>query len=168
MTVLDTGAALGRRLLRPKPVPAPAQTIDHLVRPRLLADVVVHPPIADGSGWMAQRGENHYFRLGTDLARLASAIDGTRDHAALARVLGAPWTSAAIGVGVAALDRASLLQREQPSGAGARIGGTAGTGPTARPACAWCPRSPSSWRSCGPGSASPAPSTGCSGGPSRG
>ena len=115
MTVLDAGVALGRRVLRAKPEPATAPTTDHLLRPRLLPDVAVHAPLAAGGPWTAQRGENHYVRLGTDLARLASALDGVRDHAALARVLGPPWTEAAVHVGVVALDRASLLQREQRS-----------------------------------------------------
>lgn len=64
-----------------------------LERPQLAADTRVHEPAADGAPWVACTGDQRYFRVEPDLARLLHALDGRRDHRGLAETLGAPWTS---------------------------------------------------------------------------
>ncbi|GHC51251.1 daptide biosynthesis intramembrane metalloprotease [Streptomyces cinnamoneus] len=85
--------------------PSPAA----LARPRIADDVTVHAPDRDGAPWVIQRGRHQYFRVQADLARLARAVDGTRDHSGLAEVLGPPWTPEVVGVAVRKLADSRLL-----------------------------------------------------------
>ncbi|MFY4722029.1 daptide biosynthesis intramembrane metalloprotease [Streptomyces sp. LaBMicrA B280] len=80
-----------------------------LARPRLAADVSVHEPAEEGAPWVIQRGQHTYFRVQPDLARLALAVNGTRDHAGLADILGPPWTVEAVGTAVGKLAEGRLL-----------------------------------------------------------
>ncbi|GAA3800564.1 hypothetical protein GCM10022403_038560 [Streptomyces coacervatus] len=78
-------------------------------RPRIADDVTVHAPDKEGAPWVIQRGRHRYFRVQTDLARLARAVDGTRDRTGLAEVLGPPWTPEAVDVAVRKLADSQLL-----------------------------------------------------------
>lgn len=80
-----------------------------LARPRLAADVSVHEPAEEGAPWLIQQGQARYFRVQPDLARLALALNGTRDHALLAEILGAPWTVDAVTGAVEKLAAGRLL-----------------------------------------------------------
>lgn len=61
-------------------------------RPRLAADVRVHPPVEEGSPWIIERDGRRYFRVGPDLARLAQSLTGDHDQRELLVVLGRPWS----------------------------------------------------------------------------
>lgn len=65
---------------------------EHLARPRLAEDVVLHPPAQDDAPWILQKGTHKYLRVGEDLADLARRMDGAADHAALAARLGPRWS----------------------------------------------------------------------------
>jgi len=80
-----------------------------LARPRLAADVSVHEPAEEGASWLIQQGQARYFRVQSDLARLALALNGTRDHPLLAEILGAPWTVDAVTEAVEKLAAGKLL-----------------------------------------------------------
>ncbi|MFI2032949.1 daptide biosynthesis intramembrane metalloprotease [Streptomyces buecherae] len=85
-----------------------------LARPRLAADVTVHEPAAEGAPWVIQRGQHKYFRVQPDLARLALAVNGTRDHALLADILGPPWTPEEVCAAVDKLAGGQLLDNGEP------------------------------------------------------
>ncbi|MEU7237941.1 daptide biosynthesis intramembrane metalloprotease [Streptomyces chrestomyceticus] len=85
--------------------PSPAA----LARPRIAEDVTVHTPDKEGAPWVIQRGRHQYFRVQADLARLARTVDGTRDHAGLAEILGPPWTPDVVGLAVRKLADSRLL-----------------------------------------------------------
>jgi putative peptide zinc metalloprotease protein len=61
-------------------------------RPILHSDVTVHEPTEPGKPWVVQRGDHQYFRVGADMARFLSALDGRSNSEGIARQLGAPWT----------------------------------------------------------------------------
>ncbi|MFE5546775.1 daptide biosynthesis intramembrane metalloprotease [Streptomyces sp. NPDC056534] len=82
------------------------------VSPPHLADGVrIHQPTVQGEPWVAQRGEEQYFRIGADLAKLASSLDGVSDASLLAGHLGQPWTQEAVQTALKSLDHAHLLAR---------------------------------------------------------
>jgi putative peptide zinc metalloprotease protein len=90
--------------------PAPGEPDPaYLERPRIASDVRVHEPSGEGQPWIIQRGTGGYFRVQADLARLALAVDGTRDHHGLADALGAPWTTGHVDQAVRTLAAARLL-----------------------------------------------------------
>jgi putative peptide zinc metalloprotease protein len=78
-------------------------------RPRMAPNVLVHEPAEPGGHWIIQTGSHRYYRVQPDLARLARAIDGQHDHAALAELLGPPWTPREVAVAVDTLHRRRLL-----------------------------------------------------------
>ncbi|MCG7528886.1 hypothetical protein MHW47_31160 [Streptomyces sp. OfavH-34-F] len=80
-----------------------------LARPRLAPDVSVHEPAAEGAPWLIQQGSARYLRVQPDLARLALALNGTRDHPLLAEILGEPWTAEAVSQAVGMLASGRLL-----------------------------------------------------------
>ncbi|MFB4424068.1 daptide biosynthesis intramembrane metalloprotease [Streptomyces sp. QL37] len=86
--------------------PVPPELLD---RPRLAADVSVHEPAEAGAPWLIQQGQTRYFRVQSDLARLALALNGTRDHTLLAEILGPPWTVGAVAEAVEKLAAGKLL-----------------------------------------------------------
>jgi len=98
-----------RTPLRARPEPAAGVRAELLARPRLAPDVLVHEPITDGAPWVVQRGAQQYIRVGADMVRLLRTMDGTRDHADLARALGRPWTAGQVGRAVESLDGKRLL-----------------------------------------------------------
>ncbi|MEQ4718628.1 daptide biosynthesis intramembrane metalloprotease [Nonomuraea sp. B19D2] len=77
-------------------------------RPRLAEDVQVHPPSADGAPWIVER-PGSYLRVGADLAKLAGALDGVRDHEELRAYLGPQWTGETLTYALGQLQRADLL-----------------------------------------------------------
>ncbi|MET9507024.1 daptide biosynthesis intramembrane metalloprotease [Streptomyces flavidovirens] len=83
-------------------------------RPRTAPDVAVHEPVEDGAPWVVQRGHHQHFRVAPDLARLIRTLDGTRDHAELAQVLGPPWTSGHVDTAVRKLAGSKLLDDGRP------------------------------------------------------
>ncbi|OEJ39795.1 hypothetical protein AR457_18460 [Streptomyces agglomeratus] len=83
-------------------------------RPRTAPDVAVHEPVEDGAPWVVQRGHHQHFRVAPDLARLIRTLDGTRDHAELAQVLGPPWTSGHVDTAVRRLAGSKLLDDGRP------------------------------------------------------
>lgn len=78
-------------------------------RPRLAADVSVHPPRSDGAPWVLERDGRRYFRVGPDMARLAELLTGDYDHDELLGILGPRWTAPALHAGVATLQKMSLI-----------------------------------------------------------
>ncbi|MBD0706875.1 MULTISPECIES: daptide biosynthesis intramembrane metalloprotease [unclassified Streptomyces] len=87
---------------------------EFLDRPKLAADVSVHEPAEEGGPWLIQQGQRKYFRVEADLARLVLALNGTRDHALLADILGTPWTVEAVGTAVDTLAKGHLLDNGEP------------------------------------------------------
>jgi len=87
-------------VLDPAPLP---------VRPRLAADVLVHPPSAEGAPWVIERDGRRYFRVGADLARLAQHLTGDYDHRELTVVLGRPWTPEVLSAALRQLADMGLL-----------------------------------------------------------
>ncbi|GAA1092570.1 daptide biosynthesis intramembrane metalloprotease [Nocardiopsis metallicus] len=85
------------------PEPASAH---HLEKPRVSPGVTVHEPAEEGGQWVLQRGK-HYYRVGADAARLAKALDGSRDSTALASHLG--WPEVAVTEGVSRFDKLNLI-----------------------------------------------------------
>ncbi|WP_127571152.1 daptide biosynthesis intramembrane metalloprotease [Georgenia faecalis] len=81
----------------------------HLQRPRLAEDVVLHPPSADGTPWIVQKGSHTYLRLATDLADLMREMDGRADHAGLAEALGPRWSADLVGEAVGMLAGKGML-----------------------------------------------------------
>ncbi|MEY9997766.1 putative peptide zinc metalloprotease protein [Streptomyces sp. V4I8] len=93
---------------------------ERLARPRLAADVSVHEPAKGKAPWVIQRGRQAYFRVQPDLARLALALNGTRDHAQLVEILGPPWTTEAVGTAVGKLAAGQLLDNGEQARRGGR------------------------------------------------
>ncbi|MFJ1708370.1 daptide biosynthesis intramembrane metalloprotease [Kitasatospora sp. NPDC088346] len=91
---------------------------EHISRPRLADDVVVHPPISADAPWIIRRGEQ-YLRVGADLAKLAGAADGTRGHRELAALLGPRWSAAAVDTAVRRLVVAKVFHGGADTGRGA-------------------------------------------------
>ena len=79
------------------------------VRPRLAADVLVHPPSAEGAPWVVERDGRRYFRVGADLAKLAQHLTGDYNLRELHVVLGHPWTPEVLGAAVRQLGDMKLL-----------------------------------------------------------
>ncbi|MFB9627927.1 daptide biosynthesis intramembrane metalloprotease [Nonomuraea helvata] len=77
-------------------------------RPRLAEGVQVHAPSAEGALWIIER-PGSYMRVGADLAKLAGALDGVRDHGQLLSYLGAQWTGESLAYALGQLKRAELL-----------------------------------------------------------
>ncbi len=77
--------------------------------PRLAHDVEVHPPERPEAPWVLRQGERRYIRVGADMAKLLRALDGTRDHAALAETLGPPWSVADVRAVVGQVHRMGLV-----------------------------------------------------------
>ncbi|WP_433438826.1 daptide biosynthesis intramembrane metalloprotease [Nonomuraea sp. CA-141351] len=77
-------------------------------RPRLAEDVRVHPPSAAGTPWIVER-PGAYLRVGADLAKLAGALDGARDHEELRAYLGPQWTGESLAYALGRLKQAELL-----------------------------------------------------------
>lgn len=96
-------------LARIRRMASPTVDPERLRRPALAPDVVVHEPLAPDGQWFIQRGGRRYFAVAPDLARLAAALNGERDHEALARELGPPWRVADVARAVTTLAESSLL-----------------------------------------------------------
>lgn len=79
------------------------------VRPRLAGDVLVHPPLEEGSPWIIERDGRRYFRVGADLARLAGVLTGEYDQRELTVVLGHPWTPELLQAALRQLAAMALL-----------------------------------------------------------
>lgn len=92
-----------------------------LDRPGLAGNVDVHPPEADGASWVVERGQREYIRVGKDLGRLLSELDGCRGPEELAARLGAPWTPQVVMKVVGDLhDRGLLEDGSERRSSGAR------------------------------------------------
>lgn len=87
---------------------SPTLPSPHLEKPRRAPGVTVHTPSEEGARWVVQRGKQ-YYRVGADAARLAEALDGEHDHAALAERLGGAWTAESVGGAVQSLDSLGLV-----------------------------------------------------------
>ncbi|MFU8872167.1 daptide biosynthesis intramembrane metalloprotease [Micromonospora sp. SL4-19] len=83
---------------------------DYAQRPRPAPGTEVHLPAVDGDPYVIQRGPK-YVRVGRDVARLARAMDGQSDHAALSEALGPPWTVELVAQAVEKLDKLGLVDR---------------------------------------------------------
>lgn len=83
------------------------------VRPRLAADVTVHPPRDDSNTWVLERDGRQYFRIGPDLARLAGMLTGDYDQDELLRLLGDKWTADALSAAIAKLHQMKLIDDGQ-------------------------------------------------------
>ncbi|MFI5758064.1 daptide biosynthesis intramembrane metalloprotease [Streptomyces sp. NPDC051569] len=80
-------------------------------RPSCAPGTEIHPPMGDDGGqWVLQKGPR-YIRVGASVARLAERMDGQRDHADLAEVLGRPWSEALVSRTVQQLDDLGLIDR---------------------------------------------------------
>lgn len=88
-----------------------AEMTPHL--PRLAADVEIESPDSPGGPWILRYGAGKYCRAGAVMARLARLLDGRRDHAELAEILGPPWTTAHVAHAVGRLHRLGLLDEGQ-------------------------------------------------------
>ncbi|MDT3726767.1 daptide biosynthesis intramembrane metalloprotease [Streptomyces sp. DSM 41972] len=76
-------------------------------------DVTVHPPGDPDAPWMIQRGADRYYRVGSDVARLAQALDGRRDVDALVERLGGPWRRTSVLTVLRTLHEQKLLDDGQ-------------------------------------------------------
>jgi len=94
--------------------------------PVLAPDACVHPPIDADDVWVAQVG-TRYLRVGADAGTLLAAVDGTRDAAALAAVLGAPWTVEVVTRSLATFARMGLIVDGADLAASAAVGAAGGT-----------------------------------------
>ncbi|MFF9472727.1 daptide biosynthesis intramembrane metalloprotease [Streptomyces roseolus] len=107
---MTTATGWTRRGRRPADGPSEALAAELTLRPRLAPQVLVHEPVEDGQPWIVQSGQQQYIRVGADMARLLRSMDGVRDHAALVRVLGAPWTERDVAAAVGRLQGMRLLE----------------------------------------------------------
>lgn len=78
-------------------------------RPELAPHVVVHEPLEADAPWIVQSGQ-HYIRVGADMGRLLSILDGEHDHEDLVQRLGPPWTNRDVSDAVARIQRMRLLK----------------------------------------------------------
>jgi putative peptide zinc metalloprotease protein len=79
----------------------------------LHSDVTVHQPTEPGTPWVVQRGDHQYFRVGADMARFLSALDGRRDADGIAGQLGAPWTADRVRMALGKAAKMRLLDDGQ-------------------------------------------------------
>ncbi|MFK0181831.1 daptide biosynthesis intramembrane metalloprotease [Streptomyces xanthochromogenes] len=80
--------------------------------PALAAGVVVHvPPPGDGDDapWVVQCGDQRYLRVGRDAGALLALLDGSRDRAALAELLGPRWTTEQVTAALVEFERVGLI-----------------------------------------------------------
>ncbi|WP_305071793.1 daptide biosynthesis intramembrane metalloprotease [Rhizomonospora bruguierae] len=90
----------------------PPHTVDAATlpaRPRLAADVSLHPPRAEGGPWVLERDGRQYFRVKPDLARLAELLTGDYDVDELLGLLGPRWSESAVLGGIARLQQMNLI-----------------------------------------------------------
>lgn len=78
-------------------------------RPKLREDVVVHEPSEPGAPWMIEREGRSFYRVGADIARLATMLSGEHDAEELVELLGPPWDEAAVTAGVRKFQGLGLL-----------------------------------------------------------
>ncbi|QKW10977.1 hypothetical protein HUT18_18170 [Streptomyces sp. NA04227] len=99
----------GRRAGRSTGPGTQRDTTQLLLRPRLASHVQVHAPVEDGSPWIVQSGQAKYMRVGADMGRLLTVLDGARDRRALVETLGPPWNEAVLDGVVGKLNAQGLL-----------------------------------------------------------
>lgn len=83
----------------------------YVERPSRAPGTQIHPPMGGiADQWVLQRGPR-YFRVGADVARLAQQMDGQHDQAALAELMGAPWSPDLVHRAVSQLDQLGLIDQ---------------------------------------------------------
>src|SRR3546814_568814 len=67
-------------------------------------------PVTQPVGWGISSGTDRYYRVGTDLADLALALDGARDVDNLSEVLGERWDRDRVLGGLGVLENMQVLE----------------------------------------------------------